>query len=108
MGQKQRRRRAVSPVTKITLSIDPITDAVVKRLQDKEGLSYSAALCNLAIYAARQDPDLAEVIKGVVEAEVQARLETEGWHPGLSQTLARELLTGQKEPSEVELKERPG
>ena len=79
------------------VTIDPITMAAVSAVVEREGLTFSAALCQMAVSAGMRQPYVAERVREVVEAETRERMERDGWHPGLSRDLARELLTGESE-----------
>ena len=50
MGRKHRNVRT----EKVTISIDRLTAAVVRRVQEREGISLSATICNMVIYTARK------------------------------------------------------
>ena len=80
------------------ITVDTITDAVVKALQEREGLSYSAAICAMTTNTALKDAGLVKVINTIVKGSTEQRLAENGWHPGLSRMLAIELVQGTEEP----------
>ena len=86
------KRRRAFPTKKVTIAVDVVTDAAVTALVAKEGLTYTAAFCALATNAALKDPDLVEAMRKVIAEATTARLERDGYHPGLSGALARELV----------------
>ena len=87
-------------VRKVTVSIDAVTDTAIKALCEREGLSFSAAFCALATEAAIRDPQLMSAIKKVVAERVHETMASSGYHPGLTREIARELVTGYREPHE--------
>ena len=93
--RKQPEGQRVRPVT---ISVDAVTNAAVKALMEREGLSYSAGICALATASAFKDPGLMAAIKVVVQDSVRDSLAASGFHPGLSRELARELTTGHERP----------
>ena len=86
-------------VRAVTISVDIVTDTIVQALMAREGGSFSAAICALATSAALKDADLMASVKVVVEQTVKERLEASGFHPGFSETLTREMVTGRKDPN---------
>ena len=78
-------------VRKVTVSIDPVTDAAIKGLVEREGVTYSAAICALATSAALTDNDLIEAMHKVLVGVVSERMASESWHPGLSAILTHEI-----------------
>ena len=82
---------------RINVMIDPITKVAVDAVVEREGLTFSAALCQMAVWAGMRQPYVAERVREVVAQETRERMERDGWHPGLSRDLARELLTGESE-----------
>ena len=102
MARSSKRRIKGHPAHKVAVSVDPIADAAVRRLMERESLSYSGALCALATHAALGDKDLFEHIKAVVvRPAVKEKMARDGWHPSLSAVVAKELVTG--EPSTEKL-----
>ena len=97
MNRPRKRQIKNQPMRKVMITVDTITDAVVKALQEREGLSFSGALCALATSAALKDPALQKVIYGVVQAATAERLASRGWHPDLSKALAHQLVEGTEE-----------
>ncbi len=91
------KRRDNQGIRSVAVSVDVITDTAVKVVMRKEGLSYSAAICALATNAAIHDDDCMVEIRKVVAQRVGERLQVEGWHPGLSAAISREMVTGHKE-----------
>ena len=84
--------------SRVTIAVDAVTNAAVKALMEREGLSYSAGICALATASAIKDPGLMAAIKVVVRDSVRDSLAASGFHPGFSRELARELTTGHKRP----------
>ena len=82
----------------VTVSVDLVTDTIVKALMEREGGNYSAAFCALATSAGIRDEGLMAAVKVVVRDSVRDSLAASGFHPGLSRELARELTTGHKRP----------
>ena len=97
-GYTKRKAIGGQKVRKMGVSIDAVTDAAVRALCTREGLSYSAALCALATDAAIRDPELMAAIKVVVAEKVHQTMKETGFHPGLSRELARELTIGYTQP----------
>ena len=97
MNRPRKRQIKNQPMRKVMITVDTITDAVVKALQEREGLSFSGALCALATSAALKDPGLIKVINAVVKGSTVQRLAEKGWHPDLSRALAIELVEGTEE-----------
>ena len=77
--------------------MDAVTDIAVKVVMRKEGVSYSAAICALATSAALHDEDCMKEIRLWLLERVGDKLTKEGWHPGLSASLSREIIMGHKE-----------
>ena len=96
MAVKQRRRSKVEMV-KILIVVDPVTLTAVNAVMEKGNLSFSLAICQMAVTAGMQKKYVADQVRHVVEAKTRERMEEKGWHPGLSRDLARELLTGESE-----------
>ena len=96
MAVKQRRRSKVEMV-KILVGVDPVTLAAVNAVVQEEGLTFSAAICQMATAAGLQKKYVADKVRELVEVKTRERMERDGWHPGLSRVLARELLTGESE-----------
>ena len=94
---KKIRRVKNQRVRRVMITVDTITDAVVKALQEREGLSYSGAICAMATSTALKDPGLIKVINAVVKGSTVQRLAEKGWHPDLSRALAIELVEGTEE-----------
>ena len=93
MPERQSRRRVKGFASvKLAVSVDVLTDAAVRALMEREGLTYSGALCALATSAALQDDELRSAIKQRVEQAVAERVARDGWTPGLSEMLSKELL----------------
>ena len=86
-----RRKIKGQKVRKVCISIDTVTDAAVKALVEREGVTYSAAFCALATSAALTDNDLIEAMHKVLVGVVSERMASESWHPGLSAILTREI-----------------
>ena len=82
----------------VTISVDIVTDTIVKALMEREGGSYSACMCALTTNEGIRDPELMAVVKEMVQETVRKSLDKSGFDPGLSRTLARELTTGHKRP----------
>ena len=66
------------------ITVDTITDAVVKALQEREGLSYSAAICAMTTNTALKDAGLVKVINTIVKGSTEQRLAENGWHGTLA------------------------
>ena len=94
---KAKRRMKGRSSRGVAVSVDCVTDIVVKAVMTRENISFSAALCALATHTALRDPDLVAVIRDELTQAVRDRLDSEGWHPGLSAAIARELVTGETE-----------
>ena len=94
---KQRRRSKANPVRRVVVSVDRVTDAAVKAAMKHDGVTYSAAICGLATATALRHPVLEAAIRDVIKESVADRLEREGWTPGLSRMLSRELTGGPPE-----------
>ncbi len=91
-GKKERRRVKGARARQVTVTVDRLTDACVKVVAQTEGCSYSAALCAMVISVANTDKRLKAVMKREIEKVVKARVESEGWAPGLNERIAKELL----------------
>ena len=96
MGVKRRRVKD-TPAHKITIAVDVVANAAVVALMERERLTFSGAICALATSAALRDPGLAQAMKVVLTDAVREKLDRDGWHPGLSATLATALVTGEEE-----------
>ena len=94
--QRQRRRSKVEMV-KILVGVDPVTKVAVKAVMEKENLTFSMAICQMAVAAGMQKKYVADQVRDLVEVKTRERMEENGWHPGLSRDLALELLTGESE-----------
>ena len=99
-GYKQRKAISGQRATRVTISVDAVTDVAVRTLMAREALSYSAGICALATDAAIRDVELMAAIKVVVADKVHETMAETGFHPGLSREIARELVTGHREPHE--------
>ena len=98
MGELKRQRRSkVGQMRRITVSVDPITHAAVKAVMENENANYSQAICALATSAALTNPVTSKAIGKVTREATIKRMERDGWSPGLSEMLARELITGKCE-----------
>ena len=84
-------------MVKILVGVDPVTLTAVQAVMEKEGLTFSAAICQMAVTAGMQKKYIADQVNHLVEEKTRERMEEQGWHPGLSRDLARELLTGESE-----------
>ena len=89
-----RNRNSAFPTSRRTITIDTVTDKCVRHVAEKEGLSYSQALCNMTLYAARNSADTYEVIKEMLKQAVETQMIDNGiaWSPDLSTALAEDLL----------------
>ena len=94
---KKLRRTKNQRVRKVMITVDTITDAVVKALAERENHTYSGTICAMATSAALKDPGLLKVINDVVKGATVLRLAEKGWHPGLSRALAIEMVEGTEE-----------
>ena len=94
MAQKRRDNQGI---IQKTITVDGVTDIAAKVVMRKEGVSYSAAICALATSAALQDESCMAEIRLWLLERVGDKLTKEGWHPGLSASLSREIITGHKE-----------
>ena len=83
-----KRRRDKLGIRKVGVSVDAVTDAAVTVVMEREGLTYSAALCSLTTNAALHDDDCMDAMRKVVFEHVRTILETGGWHPGLFDALS--------------------
>ena len=97
-GYKQRKAISGQRATRVTISVDAVTDVAVRTLMARESLSYSAGICALATAAAITDGELMAAIKIVVANKVHDTMADAGFHPGLSREIARELVTGHSKP----------
>ena len=97
-GYTKRKAIKGQKVSRVTISVDAVTNAAVKALMEREGLSYSAGICALATASAFKDPGLMAAIKVVVQDGVRESLAASGYHAGFSRELAHELTTGHKRP----------
>ena len=84
-------------VRKVTVAVDLITDCAIKVKTKLEGKSYSAALCELTMTAALNDPVLVVEIKRAAFEGVRANLIETGYHEGLAHALASNFSTAPKE-----------
>ena len=97
MNRPRKRQTKNQPMRKVMITVDTITDAVVKALAERENHTYSGTICAMATSAALKDPGLLKVINGVVKGATVLRLAEKGWHPGLSRALAIEIVEGTEE-----------
>ena len=99
MGKRRVRNQIDGHRTRVvSVSVDIVTDTIVKALMEREGGSFSASICALATDAGMRDEGLKDVVKAMVADTVRNSLEKSGFQPGFSRTLARELTTGHKRP----------
>ena len=94
---KKLRRTKNQRVRKVMITVDTITDAVVKALAERENHTYSGTICAMATSSALKDPGLLKVINEVVKGATVLRLAEKGWHPDLSRALAIEMVEGAEE-----------
>ena len=89
------KRKAISGqrATRVTISVDAVTNTAVRTLMAREALTYSAGICSLATSAAINDPALLEAIKVAVFEGVRANLKETGYHEGLAHALASNLTS---------------
>ena len=79
-------------VVKKNISINVVTDAAIRALAEREGLSYSASFGALAVNAALRDAGLMEAIQKVLAELVAERLAAGADPSTLSRDIAREAL----------------
>ena len=96
MGYTKRKAIKGQKVRIVSVGIDAVTDCAVRVLMEREGMSFSAALCALATASAIKDPEMMAAIKALVADKLAETMEDTGYHPGLSREIARELVTGYK------------
>lgn len=87
------RRRIIKglPVRKVRISLDVVTASAVDAMVERDGVSFSRALCALATAAAVTDPELMAAIKATMQTVVLKIIAAKGWHPGLSEEIAKEV-----------------
>ncbi len=90
-----RRRIEKLPTIKVSLSLDIVANAAVEARAAKDGVSFSRAASALIISAAVMDDGLMEVIQQTLQAEAIRRVAAKGWHPGLAEKLALEVVNGE-------------
>ena len=91
MAKKQRRQIPGLPTTLVKVSLDVVTMAAVEAMVKRDDVSFSRAFCALATAAAVTDPELMAAIKETLQGVVLERIAERGWHPGLSEELAKEV-----------------
>ena len=92
MAGNERRQIPGLPTTKVQVSLDVVTVAAVRAMMKRDGVNFSRALSALAAAAAITDPVLFEAIKEALKNVVLERVAAKGWHSGLAEELAKEMV----------------
>ncbi len=74
-------KRRVTRVHTMAVSLDALTKAAAKRVAERADISISSAVCNMVQFAAKQDPELVEVMREALAANVEAELAKNEWTP---------------------------
>lgn len=77
-----------------TITVDRLTDLAVKLVMQREGLSYSVAMCSMTMAAALTEPDIRAAITAEVHHQALDRVQysTGTFSLDFSERLAEELL----------------
>ena len=92
MPKGERRIIKGLPTKRVVVTLDCVTVSAVDALAARDGVSFSRAISALATAAAIMDPELMAAIRETLKGEVLARVAAKGWHPGLSEELAKEMV----------------
>ena len=96
-GYLKRKSIKGAHVRRATISIDVVTDCAIKCKAELAGISYSAAVCELAMSGALLDDALVIAIKRAAFEGVKKHLIETGYHEGLAHALAMNINTAPQE-----------
>ena len=87
-GYKKRKAVKGQRTRRVNVSIDSITDAATQVKARRDGTSFSAALCQLAMTAVINDPELMTAIKIEAIEVMKSSLLATGYDPEFANALA--------------------
>ena len=88
-GYKKRKAVKGMRTRRVNVSVDSITDAACKVKAELDGTSFSAAMCQLAMTAVINDPELLELVKIEAIEVMKASMIAAGYGPDFSNALAK-------------------
>ena len=89
---KERRRIERIPTHRVTVTLDIVAKSAVDALAARDGVSFSRAISALVTASAITDPTLMAAIRKTLQGVVLQKVSERGWHPGLSEELAKEVV----------------
>ena len=84
---------------RVSVHVDHLADVVIQRVAEREGVSYSVALCSMVLHSALPDQELQDLIRTELAEVVKEKMDRMGWHPQLSADIAKEMVMGEPAPA---------
>ena len=95
MAKNERRIIKGLPTKLVKVSLDVVTVAAVDALAKRDDVSFSRAISALATSAAITDSGLMAAIRETLQELALKRVAAMGWHPGLAEELAKEVVNNE-------------
>ena len=95
MAKKERRQIRGLPAKVVAVSLDVVALAAVNAMVERDDVSFSRAISALVTAAAVTDPTLMAAIRKALQDVVLEKMSKTGWHPGLAEELAKEVVNNE-------------